>query len=413
MADHSTGSAPTDAEVHFQSVASARALLLDALVSAGSLVLARWLCLPVLPVTAWEGAWLTLGLALVASQSLAILVLQHRAGPSVLALPVSAGAIVGSGAGLITVWAATGLTHDMWRVSISQVWLFFGIALAWRYASVWQATARMPVTGDLVPPRRPEPVRTIIRRQRTLLRMLVARDLTLKYRGSVLGLLWSLANPLLMTITYGAVFTYVYPSRVEGFAFLMLIGVLAWTFFSLSTRMATSAVVDSGSMVKNVYFPRLVLPSATVIFNFVQLLLALAVLLPAGYLWFGHLPPWTVLLVPVALALTFAFTWGLALVMAATTALFRDVQHLLDVALQVLFWATPIVYTPDVLGPGVAPLLAQSPMAPFITAIRNLAYDGRLPAPPTVALVLLYAAVSVSIGLGVFARLDERFAETL
>lgn len=390
-----------------------RAVPVDLLVACVSLALARWLCLPALSVGEWSAQWLPLAGCVAVSQAASIAVIHHRLGPASLAVPVAGGSLIGTALGLGVAAASFGLPDGLWPVAASQVWLSTGLLLAWRYARLWRQATGVTVTGTLVPPRRHEPVWEVVTRQRTLLRMLVGRDLTLKYRGSFFGLLWSLANPLMMTVTYGAVFTYVYPSRVEGFAFLMLIGVLAWTFFSVSARMATSAVVDSGSMVKNVYFPRLVLPSATVLFNFVQLLLALAVLLPACYLWIGRLPPWTLVFMPVALGLTFLFTWGLALVMAATTALFRDIQHLLDIGLQVLFWATPIVYTPDVLGPVYGPLLAHSPMAPFITTIRALAYHGQLPDAPTLLLATIYTAVSVAIGLGVFARLDERFAETL
>jgi ABC-type polysaccharide/polyol phosphate export permease len=120
------------------------------------------------------------------------------------------------------------------------------------------------------------------------------------------------------------------------------------------------------------------------------------------------------LLVPVPLALLVAFTWGLALMLAATTASLRDVQHLLDVTLQVLFWATPVVYTLDIIPAGPLQSLALlSPLAPFIVALRSLAFSGAMPPAIVGTIMVLYTTCAVAIGLGVFVRLEERFAESL
>jgi ABC-type polysaccharide/polyol phosphate export permease len=120
------------------------------------------------------------------------------------------------------------------------------------------------------------------------------------------------------------------------------------------------------------------------------------------------------LLLPVPLALLVIFTWGLSLILAATTARLRDVQHLLDVALQVLFWATPVVYTLDIFPPGPwATLALYSPLAPFITALRSIAFAGEWPSAAVVTLMVVYAGCAVATGLGIFVRLEEQFAESL
>ena len=113
-----------------------------------------------------------------------------------------------------------------------------------------------------------------------LLRNLVVKDLKLKYRGSVLGFVWSLANPVLMIAVYTVAFTYILRLRTPGFVFSLMLGVLAWTFFANAVAMSAGAIVDNGGLVRSVWFPRAILPIATVLFNFAQYLLTLAVFLP-------------------------------------------------------------------------------------------------------------------------------------
>jgi lipopolysaccharide transport system permease protein len=390
-----------------------RACFPDVLVAAAAVALARWLLPPQstheLTGTVWPPFLLVIPGVFALSVFAARLVDQRDA----LVRPVLAGGLLTLVLALLL--AGTVADTDVLRaVSCCACWLAALLALAWRSGLVWRNAIHAARQGMLVAPRHHLPVHVILRRQRTLLMLLVARDLTLKYRGSTLGMLWSLANPLVMTVTYGLVFTYVYPSRIEGFVYVLLLGILAWSFFAVTARMATSAIVDSGSLVKNVYFPRLVLPTATVLFNLSQYVVALVVLVPILSVATGHLPSLLFLLVPVPLALLVMFTWGLSLILAATTARLRDVQHLLDVALQVLFWATPVVYTLDIFPPGPwATLALFSPLAPFITALRSLAFAAEWPSAPVVTLMVLYAGCTVAIGLGVFVRLEEQFAESL
>src|SRR5215467_14921554 len=138
-------------------------------------------------------------------------------------------------------------------------------------------------------------------RYRTLLRKLVLKDLKLKYRGSVLGFLWSLVNPLIMIAVYYTAFTYILHNRTEGFVFLVMLGILAWTFFSTSAMMSTSSIADNGSLLKSVFFPRAILPIATVLFNFAQYLLMAAVFLPLMLIVFRITPAPPMLAYPIFL----------------------------------------------------------------------------------------------------------------
>ncbi|HEY6357854.1 MAG TPA: ABC transporter permease, partial [Vicinamibacterales bacterium] len=206
-----------------------------------------------------------------------------------------------------------------------------------------------------------EYVRSILS-YRELVRNLVLRDLKLKYRGSALGFLWSLVNPLAMVGVYTLAFKYILSMRQPGFPFFILLGVLAWTFFANSAVMATGAIIDGSNLVKAVRFPRAILPLATVLFNLAQYLLTIFVLLPIMFVIYRTPPSGPMLLFPVFLALQLAFTIGVALMLSAATTFFRDVRHFLEVALSLMFWTTPIVYTFSQVPAGLRPVLLLSPM---------------------------------------------------
>ena len=246
-----------------------------------------------------------------------------------------------------------------------------------------------------------------------LLRNLVVKDLKLKYRGSVLGFVWSLANPLLMIAVYTVAFTYILRIRTPGFVFYLMLGVLAWTFFANATAMSTGSIVDNGGLARSVWFPRAILPIATVLFNFAQYLLTAAIFLPVLMLLYQVPPAPPMLAYPIFLALQLAFTMGVALLLAVGTAFFRDVRHLVDVALAVLFWATPVVYETTQIPERVRTVILLTPLSPYVTAYHDVFYYRRWPAPETWALAAVYAAVSLTAGLWLMTRCEDQLTERI
>lgn len=250
-------------------------------------------------------------------------------------------------------------------------------------------------------------------RYRELLKNLVLKDLKLKYRGSVLGFIWSLLNPLLMIGVYTVAFKYILRSTIEGFVFYLMLGILAWTFFVNSLMMSTGAIVDNGGLVKSVFFPRAILPVATVLFNFAQYLLTVLVFLPVMMVVYGVPVGAPVLAYPVFLALQLLFTVGLALLLATWTAFFRDVKHFLEILLAALFWLTPIVYQSAQIPERLRPLLDLTPMSPFITAYHDIFFFSRWPAPSVWLLATAYAVVAAAWGLSVLLKREDLFSEAL
>jgi ABC-2 type transport system permease protein len=246
---------------------------------------------------------------------------------------------------------------------------------------------------------------------RELLRNLVLKDLKLKYRGSVLGLMWSLLNPLAMTAVYTLAFRYILEVGQPGFPFFVLLGILAWSFFANSATMSTGAIIDGGSLVKAVRFPRAILPIATVLFNLSQYLLSVLVLLPLMFLLYRIPPSGPMLLFPVLVVLQVAFTVGIALVLAAATAHYRDVRHFVDVGLWFMFWTTPIVYPLTQVPEQIRSFILLSPMSPFIVGYHRIFIDGVWPEASVWLVAAFYATAVFTLGITWFVSIEDRFGE--
>jgi homopolymeric O-antigen transport system permease protein len=332
------------------------------------------------------------------------------------------GGTLGTAAGVLTIfWRAgfVGLSRIAFAIDLV---LLLVLAVGWRAGRVLWVEGRARRAFDAGAFRlvdraadSPSIVPTLVAlfSYRELLRNLVLRDLKLKYRGSVLGFLWSLVNPLAMVGVYTVVFSYIMPSGQPRFAFFFLLGVLAWTFFSASAMMSTGAVVDSAGLIKAVRFPLAILPVASVLFNLVQYLLTVSVLLPVMMLIYRTMPTWPALLFPVFLTLQVAFTVGVALMLAAATAFYRDIRHLLEIALAMLFWMTPIVYALDTVKEPLRFVMSLTPLSPFIVAYQKIFFFGQWPELSTWLIAVTYAACALAFGAALFLSVEERLAEQL
>jgi len=248
---------------------------------------------------------------------------------------------------------------------------------------------------------------------RELLKNLVLKDLKLKYRGSAFGFLWSLANPLLMIVVYTVAFTYILRIRGEGFVFYLMLGQLGWTFFAGSAAMSTGAIVDNAGLLKSVAFPRAILPISTVLFNLAQYLLTLSVFLPALMFWYKVPLAAPMLLFPAVLALQALFTIGIALILSTLTAFFRDVRHLLDVALAMLFWTTPIMYQLQDVPERLRLLILLSPASSFVVAYQKLFFYREWPDASLWVVAATYAVGAFIVGAALMLVFEDRFTEQL
>jgi len=333
---------------------------------------------------------------------------------------VIGGVAIGTALAALLLAVTEGLEGVSRLAFVADATLLSTIAVGWR--GIWvlrhrpRITASLP-SADLVDPAAEmTTIRSVVASlysYRELIKNLVLKDLKLKYRGSVFGFLWSLANPLLMVVVYTIAFTLILRVRSEGFVFFLMLGQLSWTFFASSAMMSTGAIVDNAGLVKSVRFPRAILPIGTVLFNLAQFLLTASVIVPVMMLWYHRGPSAPLVVFPVILALQTAFTIGLALILATTTAFFRDVRHLLEIALAVLFWTTPIVYRLNDVPEGLRLLILLSPMSPFVVAYQTMFFNQQWPAATVWLVASTYALGAFVVGAILFLAFEDRFTELM
>jgi len=248
-------------------------------------------------------------------------------------------------------------------------------------------------------------------RRRDLVFVLAARDLQLRYKGSMLGLAWSLMHPLVLAAVYLVAFQYFIRIQIPNYALFLLAGLLPWIFFATAIAQAAGSVAAQGHLVRKLAFPRAALPLGSVIAQLVHFAVAYLVVVPALAAWQVGLGP-AALALPVLIVLFALFTCGIGLAAAAAQVYLRDTRHLLDVLLQVWFWLTPIVYSLEIAGlERFAAYFALNPLVPFLAAFRLAVMEGRLPGLLHVVGLLLLGGGSFLAGFAVFARAERRFAE--
>jgi ABC-2 type transport system permease protein len=423
VAAHDTFAGPVGAAVVPVRPSWLLGVFLDALLAASAYIASYWLRFDGEELALFlPGAWSTLPLV-VGAQILALGALQAYAPrPKASWLSrVVAGIVLGTAASAVLLWMVAGFQGTSRMAFAADAVLLSIAAVGWRGAWVLRARARARTlarasVAELVDRADEMTLVTVLvslYRYRGLLKALVLKDLKLKYRGSVFGFLWSLANPLLMIVVYTLAFTFILGIRSERFVFYLMLGQLAWTFFASSVMMSTASIVDNGGLLRTVLFPRAILPIATVLFNFAQYLLTVAVFLPLMFAWYRIPLAEPMILFPVVLALHVAFTIGIALILATATVFFRDVRHLVEVALAVLFWTTPIVYELARVPERLRLLILLSPMSPFVAAYQKLFYFREWPEPTLWLVAVTYAVGAFVAGVALVLAFEDRFTEQL
>jgi len=257
-------------------------------------------------------------------------------------------------------------------------------------------------------------------RYRELLFNLVVRDLKVRYRNSVLGVAWSLLNPLFMMLVFTVVFTVMQRSDIERYPVFVLCALLPWNFFLSSVTGATGSIVNSAHLVKKVYFPREVLPLSTVLSNLVNFLLALTVLFGMMAFFRVKLTLW-ILYLPLLIVVQIVFSSGMALLLSTVHVFYRDTQHIVEVVMLAWFFVTPIFWDHNIL-PETASFLSVdwpvrrltfilNPMASLISAYRDILYFGRKIDLAFLSRTVVTALAFLAIGYWIFTRYSKVFGE--
>ncbi len=253
----------------------------------------------------------------------------------------------------------------------------------------------------------------VLYRYRALISSLVSRELKARYRGSVLGFLWSFINPLLLLLTYTLVFTIILrvaqTERMSPYYLFFFCGLLPWTWFSGALMESSSVLIAGGNLIKKVLFPAEVLPTVTVLANLAHFLLGMPILL--GFLaWEGRLSP-TLLLLPLPIFVQLVLTLGCALFLSALTVHFRDMGNILGHVLQLWFFATPILYDVEILEGTLRKLMRLNPMGHIIISYQQILLFGHFDHWRGLAGAFVAGILVLAVGAFVFDRLRDTLSE--
>ncbi|MCI8857039.1 MAG: ABC transporter permease [Clostridiaceae bacterium] len=244
-------------------------------------------------------------------------------------------------------------------------------------------------------------------RFRFLLMQLVKRDFKLKYRGSVLGILWSVLNPLLNMIVLSIVFSQVFRA-VDNYKMYLLAGLTVFNFFSEATNLACASIVGNFGMITKVYFPKFIIPTSKVLTSGISLAITTAVYLLLG-LFMGVYPWPGYLLIPYVLVCVLLFSLGMGYILSALFVFFRDTMHFYSVLLTIWMYATPILYPLDSLPKELIPLFRCNPLFQFIDFFRSVTMYAEIPAAGSFLVCGGWAVCVFCMGAFVFVRSQDQF----
>ncbi len=246
-----------------------------------------------------------------------------------------------------------------------------------------------------------------------LLQNLVLKDFRIRYRNMSLGMVWSIANPLVMMAVLTFVFTRIYPNpSIPHFAVFVLCGLVPFNFYSLALNAGTTSLLDNQSLVKRVRCPRRIFPIAAVLANCLHVLIQIALLFAFAFI-FGYRVnrfwPW----LGFIWGLEILFMSGLALITSALDVYYRDVRYLVEASNVVMFWLVPVFYSLEMVPERFRLFYLLNPIAAVVVAGRDVLLHGRAPDPAVLTAITIVSMACFGLGFAVFGRLERNLADNL
>lgn len=247
-----------------------------------------------------------------------------------------------------------------------------------------------------------------IRRDWFILTSLVSKDFKLKYRRSLLGVLWSVLNPLLMMIVLTAVFSTFFKFQIENFPLYLILGQTLFTFMSDATSGAMASIIDSAPLIKKIRINKILFPLEKVLFSMLNFAISL-IAVAAVIAFFRIAPTASILLLPLLLVYVLMFSLGIGLILSALAVFFRDVVHLWGVVLTAWTYATPLFYPVDILPDWMMTIMSFNPMYHYVTYFREIALWGMTPGMAENLTCFAFGAVALMAGIVVFKCCQKKF----
>ena len=247
---------------------------------------------------------------------------------------------------------------------------------------------------------------------RELIKTNVHKEIRGKYKGSILGVLWSFLNPLLMVAVYAIVFPYLMRMTQENYLVFLITGVIPWVFFTTVVTTGCNCVWINGGIIKKVYFPRSILPISVVVAALINFLISCIIILI--FVFFSGIGfSLNILWLPVIALIQSVLSLGILLILSAINVYVKDVEYLVQFIMNLVFYATPIIYNVSMFPAKFRWVLYLNPMAHLIDAYRSIFYYKSMPNLESLGIVGLVSVVILVLGYLVFNKLEKGFAEEL
>ncbi len=237
---------------------------------------------------------------------------------------------------------------------------------------------------------------------------LVKRDFIVKYRRSVLGIFWSVLNPLLMMIVISAVFSYLFRFDIEHYPVYYLTGYIMFTMFSSSTSSAINSIIGASELIKKMYLPKYLFPVEKCLFEFINISVSFVALMIV-LIWFRVPITISWLMIPLPFLSILLFSIGISFILSSLNVYFRDIGHLYSIVTMVLMYATPVIYPVSILPPKIMAIMNYNPLYHFIDYFRVLVIDGKIPSLDSALICTAFALGTFLFGALVFKMLQRKF----
>ena len=241
-----------------------------------------------------------------------------------------------------------------------------------------------------------------------LLIALLLRDIKIKYKRSILGLAWSILNPLLMMIVMSIVFSTIFKTDIKNFPMYLITGQVIFSFFSEATNTAMTSIISNGGLIKKVYIPKYIFALSKVMFSFTNMLFSLVAVVIVAIATKLPITP-AILLFPLPLIYVFIFSLGVGLLLASYAVFFRDLLHLYGILLLIWTYLTPIFYPITILPENVKKIIMFNPMFVYIDNFREIILYGKVPSLSSNLLCICYSLIALLIGTLAFRKTKDKF----
>lgn len=247
---------------------------------------------------------------------------------------------------------------------------------------------------------------------RQLLKSNISKEVRGKYKGSFLGILWSFVNPLLMTLVYAIVFPFLLKSSQPHYTTFIVIAIIPWTWFTYTIMSGTNTFLVNAGIIKKVYFPREILPISIVTSGLINYLIS-CIIIGIFLLFSGIGFSIYILYLPLIVLIQYILQLGIIFITSSIDVYIRDAEYIINFIVQMIFYATPVLYSIDMFPEKFRWILRLNPLATIIESYRNIFYYKTNPDFKMLGITFIVSFIILIVGYAIFEKLKKGFAEEL